>query len=272
MGDNAPIMIGLGLRWDYKRNNPSKTPVNVGANLAGGQTSYAYYDLSIDGKPLGKITPRFVELMNKTTGVDISNYDGAIINIYSNGSFIGNHSDLEESATAEKYPVVVANIGGSGNIILGTGKDQTKVDLKPGAGYLFGVGGKNRKIAHSTYASEVKGFLPSISISQEGKTFNEGGYRVSITMRRVMPLEQGMPSKPGIKAEIVKENIIKSTNEVTSDDIIINNFRNELVWNIETSNAGLVGMHNEYNQTKLESEQTTLDEFLKMMSCLGKLK
>ena len=272
MGDNAPIMIGLGLRWDYKRNNPSRTPVNVGANLAGGQTSYAYYDLSIDGKPLGKITPRFVELMNKTTGVDISNYDGAIINIYSNGSFIGNHSDLEESATAEKYPVVVANIGGSGNIILGTGKDQTKVDLKPGAGYLFGVGGKNRKIAHSTYASEVKGFLPSISISQEGKTFNEGGYRVSITMRRVMPLEQGMPSKPGIKAEIVKENIIKSTNEVTSDDIIINNFRNELVWNIETSNAGLVGMHNEYNQTKLESEQTTLDEFLKMMSCLGKLK
>ena len=197
-GANAPIMIGLGLRWDYKSNNPNRTPVNVGVNLAGGQTSYAYYDLSINGKPLGKITTRFVELMNKTTGVDISNYDGAIINIYSNGSFIGNHSDLEESATAEKYPVVVANIGGSGNIILGTGKDQTKVDLKAGAGYLFGFEGKNRKIAHSTYASDVKGFLPSITISQEGKTFNEGGYRVSITMRRVMPLAQNMPQAPSI--------------------------------------------------------------------------
>jgi len=197
-GENAPIMIGLGLRWDYKSNNTNLTPVNVGKNLAGGNTSYAYYDLSINGKPLGQITPRFIELMNKSTGIDISNYDGAIINLYSNGTFIGNHSDLEESATAERYPVVVANIGGSGNIILGTGKDQTKVDLKPGAGYLFGVDGKNRKIQHSTYASEVKGFLPSISIAQEGKTFNEGDYRVSITMRRVMPLETGMPTEPSV--------------------------------------------------------------------------
>ena len=206
-GANAPTMIGLGLRWDYRSNNPKLTPVNVGNNLAGGQTSYAYYDLSINGKPLGKITPRFVELMNKSTGVDISNYDGAIINIYSNGSFIGNHSDLEESATAEKYPVVVANIGGSGNIILGTGKDQTKVDLKAGAGYLFGLEGKNRKIAHSTYASEVKGFLPSITVAQEGKTFNEGGYRVSITMRRVMPLEPGMPTSPIINSIEVEEEV-----------------------------------------------------------------
>jgi hypothetical protein len=201
-GANAPIMIGLNLRWDYKSNNPSLTPVNVGNNLAGRNTSYAYYDLSIDGKPLGKITQRFIELMNKSTGIDISNYDGAIINLYTNESFIGNHSDLEESATAEKYPVVVANIGGSGNIILGTDKNQIKVDLKSGASYLFGFKGKNRKIPHSTYASDVKGFLPSITISQEGKTFNTGSYRVSITMRRVMPLELGMPSEPIIISNI----------------------------------------------------------------------
>jgi len=201
-GANAPIMIGLGLRWDYKSNNPNLTPVNVGNNLAGRNTSYAYYDLSIDGKSLGKITQRFIELMNKSTGIDISNYDGAIINLYTNESFIGNHSDLEESATAEKYPVVVANIGGSGNIILGTDKNQIKVDLKSGASYLFGFKGKNRKIPHSTYASDVKGFLPSITISQEGKTFNTGSYRVSITMRRVMPLELGMPSEPIIISNI----------------------------------------------------------------------
>jgi hypothetical protein len=201
-GANAPIMIGLGLRWDYKSNNPNLTPVNVGNNLAGRNTSYAYYNLSINGKPLGKITQRFIELMNKSTGIDISNYDGAIINLYTNESFIGNHSDLEESATAEKYPVVVANIGGSGNIILGTDKNQIKVDLKNGASYLFGFKGKNRKIPHSTYASDVKGFLPNITISQEGKTFNTGSYRVSITMRRVMPLELGMPSEPIIISNI----------------------------------------------------------------------
>jgi len=199
-GANAPIMIGLGLRWDYKSNNPDLTPVNVGKNLAGKATSYAYYDLSINGQTLGKITPRFIELMNKTTGVDISNYDGAIINLYTENSLIGNHSDLEESATAEKYPVVVANIGGEGNIIVGSGDSAKRVSLSSGAGYLFGFEGKARKIPHSTYAGEVKGFLPKISIAQEGKNFSEGSYRISITMRRVMPLEPGMPTSPVIKA------------------------------------------------------------------------
>jgi hypothetical protein len=239
MGANAPIMIGLGLRWDYKRNNPDKTPINIGKNLAGGNTSYAYYDLSIDGKPLGQITPRFVELMNKTTGIDITNYDGAIINLYSNGSFIGNHSDLEESATAEKYPVIVANIGGTGNIVIGNNKDKVSVDLKAGSGYLFGFNGENRKIQHSTYASEVKGFLPSINISQENKTFNTGSYRISITMRRVMPLIENMSETPLlISEEVVTEQLASdvdvstdiTTEEETSEVVTVNYGGNQFIY------------------------------------------
>ena len=240
-GANAPIMIGLGLRWDYKSNNPNLTPVNVGNNLAGRNTSYAYYNLSINGKPLGKITQRFIELMNKSTGIDISNYDGAIINLYTNESFIGNHSDLEESATAEKYPVVVANIGGSGNIILGTDKNQIKVDLKSGASYLFGFKGKNRKIPHSTYASDVKGFLPSITISQESKTFNTGSYRVSITMRRVMPLELGMPSEPIIISNINQQSESQNTERIQKvypEQIKLNNI------NIKVSTSKLQELAN----------------------------
>jgi alkylated DNA repair dioxygenase AlkB len=211
-GQQAPIMIGLNLRWDYKVNNPDRTPVNVGQTLAGRKTPYAYYNLSINGKPLGDITKRFVELMNKTTGIDVKDYDGAIINLYSNGTFIGNHSDLEESDTAEKYPVVIVNIGGTGNIILGNDKDKVTVDLKPGAGYLFGFKGNNRKIPHSTYASEAKGFLPKINISLENKTFEEGSYRISITMRRVMPLDSNMPSEP---------NLVSSYQQSTETDIKI---------------------------------------------------
>lgn len=257
-GVSAPIMIGLGLRWDYRSNNPDKTPVNVGKNLAGKTTSYAYYDLSIDGKPLGKITPRFVELMNKSTGIDITNYDGAIINLYSNGSLIGNHSDLEESATAENYPVVVANIGGSGNIVMGTNKNSTTIDLKAGAGYLFGFQGKNRKIPHSTYASEAKGFLPKITVSQEGKTFEEGSYRVSITMRRVMPLEKGMPASPlVVSSEVKKEGI---TGQISKW------IEKELPWKIETSLEDIAKM---YESEKLSGE--TIEEFLERIACNGKL-
>ena len=230
MGANAPIMIGLELRWDYRRNNSGteklypelgdRVPVNVGTNLAGKNTSYAYYDLSINGKPLGKITPRFIELMTKSTGIDITNYDGAIINLYANGSLIGNHSDLEESETAEKYPVVVANIGGSGNIILGTNANMTKIDLKAGAAYLFGFKGINRKIPHSTYANQIKGFLPTITIAEENKTFNEGSYRISITMRRVMPLEKGMPIEPAIiQSNVNTQETVSNITQETAEQI-----------------------------------------------------
>ena len=200
-GAKAPIMIGLGLRWDYKSNNPNKTPVDVGMNLAGGTTSYAYYDTSINGYSLGEISDRFVELMNKVTGVNISDYDGAIINVYQNGSFIGNHSDLEESATSIKYPVIVANIGGEGNIILGNNSNAKRIELPSGSGYLFGFEGKNRKIQHSTYANDVKGFLPDLKIDLENKTLKEGEYRVSITMRRVMPLNNLSETPTIISAE-----------------------------------------------------------------------
>jgi hypothetical protein len=198
-------MLGLILRWDYKSNNSGLTkmypelgdrePVDVGPNLAGRNTAYGYYDESINGLKLGQVTPRFRELIAKATGVDVSDYDGAIVNLYDEDTFIGNHSDLEESATARKYPVVAVNIGGSGNFTAGT-TPADSVKLKPGAGYLFGLNGVNRTIPHSTLSNKQDGFLPEITTQLDGRIYPAGSYRITITMRRVMPLTPGMPNAP----------------------------------------------------------------------------
>jgi len=225
-GAYANKMIGLGLRWDYKSNNSGPTKlypelgdrnsVNVGPNLAGKVTSYGYYDKSINGLNLEKITPRFRELITKATGVDISNYDGAIINLYDENTFIGNHADLEESISAKEYPVVAVNIGGSGNFTAGN-LPKDGINLKPGAGYLFGIDGVNRTIPHSTLANKQDGFLPEITTKLDGKVYEPGSYRVTITMRRVMPLEPGMPSKPNIvplqEASVVEEDVFTESLE-----------------------------------------------------------
>jgi len=242
---SANKMIGLGLRWDYKSNNSGITKlypelgdrqaVNVGTNLAGKNTSYGYYTKSINGLDLGEITPRFRQLMSKATGIDISGYDGAIINLYDEDTHIGNHSDLDESVTAKNYPVVAVNIGGSGNFTAGTtSKDSIK--LKPGAGYLFGLNGVNRTIPHSTLANKQDGFLPEITTQLDGRTYPAGSYRITITMRRVMPLTQEMPSVPTIlnTETNVAESAPITTESVT--DIVADPFKSVEEINREQEN------------------------------------
>jgi alkylated DNA repair dioxygenase AlkB len=199
-GVAASKMIGLGLRWDYKSNNPGKEAMNIPDVInPGNKTKYGYYNTSINNQALALITTRFRELMQKATGVDMTNYDGAIINLYEPTSFISSHNDVDESRSAIGYPVIGINIGGTGNFSIESRDGAPKqLDLKAGAGYVFGVDGVNREVYHRTFAKPQDSFLPELNTKIDGKTYEPGSYRVTVTMRRVMPLKPGMPSKPAI--------------------------------------------------------------------------
>jgi hypothetical protein len=198
-GTEASKMIGLGLRWDYKSNNPGKTPVDTGEIiLPSSKTKYGYYNTSINNQPLAPITDRFRELMSKATGVDMANYDGAIINLYAKDTFIASHNDVDESVTAINYPVIGVNLGGKGNFSIEP-RDGTPIqnlNLEAGTAYVFGVDGKNRKVYHRTFPTPQDSFLPELTTKIDGKTYPAGSYRVTITMRRIMPLTEGMPTAP----------------------------------------------------------------------------
>ena len=197
-GTDASKMIGLGLRWDYKSNNPGKKAMDIPDVInPGNKNKYGYYDTSINNQPLAEITPRFRELMQKATGVDMTNYDGAIINLYEATSFISSHNDVDESKSAIGYPVIGINIGGTGNFSIESRDGSPKqLDLKAGTGYVFGVDGVNREVYHRTFAKPQDSFLPELTTKLDGKTYEPGSYRITITMRRVMPLEKGMSAKP----------------------------------------------------------------------------
>lgn len=201
-GTNASKMIGLGLRWDYKVNNPGKEAKNIPDVInPGNKNKYGYYDTSINGQPLAPISDRFKELMEKATGVDMTNYDGAIINLYESNSFISSHNDVDESKSAIGYPVIGVNLGGTGNFAIESRDgDPKNLLLKDGTGYVFGVNGDNREVFHRTFPTPQDSFLPALTTQLDGKTYEPGSYRVTITMRRVMPLEPGMPSSPAINA------------------------------------------------------------------------
>jgi predicted NAD-dependent protein-ADP-ribosyltransferase YbiA (DUF1768 family)/alkylated DNA repair dioxygenase AlkB len=222
-GADASKMIGLGLRWDYKTNNPGKVAMNIPDVINPmNQNKYGYYNTSINGQPLAQITPRFRELMQKASGVDMSNYDGAIINLYEANSFISSHNDVDESKSAIKYPVIGVNIGGTGNFSIESRDNDPKLlDLPAGTAYVFGFDGVNRDVFHRTFAKPQYSFLPELTTKLDGKTHPAGSYRITITMRRVMPLESSMPTKPIIES-IKPTETIKEKTSGTSNPYIMN--------------------------------------------------
>lgn len=222
-GVDASKMIGLGLRWDYKTNNPGKVAMNIPDVINPmNENKYGYYNASINNQPLAQITPRFRELMQKASGVDMSNYDGAIINLYDANSFISSHNDVDESKSAIKYPVIGVNIGGTGNFSIESRDNDPKLlDLPAGTAYVFGFDGVNRDVFHRTFAKPQDSFLPELTTKLDGKTYPAGSYRITITMRRVMPLEPGIPTTPNISSVKPAETTKEKTSG-TSNPFILN--------------------------------------------------
>tara|TARA_R110002096_G_scaffold186205_4_gene365138 strand:+ start:820 stop:15558 length:14739 start_codon:yes stop_codon:yes gene_type:complete len=208
VGKYAPLMIGLGLRWDYKSNNVGRAPIAINATINNStfqRNKYAYYGVASDGSPLMPMPARLKELMTKATGIDATNYDGAIVNLYREKSFISAHNDVDESATAKGYPVLVANIGGKGSLSIEgaesqragnayNSKEYLNEALESGSAYVLGDGGRNRDVYHRTLPSEGKGNLPALNV--QGTNIPANSYRISITLRRVRDLTSGMPNSP----------------------------------------------------------------------------
>ena len=264
-GKNAPIMIGLGVRWDYKSNNPNKKPIEIKRtidNSSSQRSKYAYYDVSIDGDALGPIPSRLKELITRATGIDSSNYDGAIINIYQQNSFISAHNDVDESATAINYPVLVLNIGGSGSLSIEgaesqkakkgySSKEYIDEPLTSGSAYIFGEDGKNRNVFHRTLPSDGKGNLPALNI--KGEIIPANSYRMTVTLRRVKDLEPGMPVAPVKTTQLTQKSSTQPTTQskmfdpndksIRAGAVVKYNGKTYLLWNINNSaKAQLIGI------------------------------
>ncbi len=271
-GVDANKMIGLGLRWDYISNNPNIDPMKIGDVInPANKTKFGYYALSINGKPLGQITDRFRKLVEKATGVDMTYYDGAIINLYEPTTFISSHNDVDESKSAAGYPVVGINIGGTGNFSIESRDGNPKqLDLKAGSAYVFGVGGKNRAVYHRTFPKPQDSFLPKLTTKIDGKTYEAGSYRITITMRRVMPLEPGMPSTPAIistqpSTSIKGINISTKSSDKLGRELTNPNWGAKNIMDIEAEYKA--------NASKVKAPELTMDEALRYdMNLMYKLQ
>lgn len=223
VGKDANDMFMYGLRWTRKAkaikplNNKSYANKGLSVTNAKAKDGYVYDTVDQNGKPLAPVSdlqPIITEIENNL-GIDMSNYDAVIGNIYLPGQNVATHRDTTESLSARNYPVIVYTIGNNSGITIYENQNnpgsasfasdkQTTIPTKNGSIYTFGMDGKGRfELAHDTpkgIKREQK--FPAITLPNGTVVEN---YTITLTFRRAGDLEQGMPETPakiGVKSQV----------------------------------------------------------------------
>lgn len=211
----ANYMFSFGLRWARSIPNagekskqgealgqPRPNKKAIKSKEAG---TYGYFTTDQNNNPLPPITDLspIISFIESKLGIDLSDYDAMLGNIYDDKSFIHQHRDTTESVTAEKYPVVVINLGADGHLEYDQDTTSTyakyqksgQLDLTNGGIYAFGVDGKNRFTFHHRIGQglESKNLLKPITLP-DGTVLKD--YRITLTFRRAADLDKGMPESP----------------------------------------------------------------------------
>jgi len=217
-GTFANEMFHYGLMW--ARNNSKSNPIKIEKFEGTNNNYYNYHALDQKGNelpPISTLQP-IIDEIQKSLGIDMSNYDSVIGNIYLDNQYVYPHKDTTESITARNYPVIVYTIGndsGLGIVDNNKGKmtfannyntiylpsgDKLKgytneILTKNGSIYTFGMDGKGRfELTHSTPTnSEKKEKYPPITLPN-GKVITN--YTITLTFRRAADLTPGMPVSP----------------------------------------------------------------------------
>ena len=220
-GRNANLMFNFGMSWGRKGDArfPNRGEIVKIDSKAGPNGRYIYSKTDQEGKSLPSIKnlQPIMDYIQSKLGIDMSAYDVVIGNLYEPGTFISQHSDIDESKSAEKYPVIVINLGAGGPFVVGTDAGSKTINLENGGVYTFGVDGKNRWISHRT----VDQFTSSNSLQPivvQGKTIKD--YRVTLTFRRAADLEKGMPDNPkriSTQSPISETNVSLPSEQMTGE-------------------------------------------------------
>jgi len=191
-----------------------------GNDLKISEYTYAYHELDQNGNPLPQLNQLqpIIDEIQKNLGIDMSDYDSVIGNIYRPNEFIYPHKDVTESESARDYPVIVYTIGapaGLGIVDNNKGKMTwanqydarylrgkeklsgytNEVVTKNGSIYTFGLGGRGRfELTHSTPIQDAKNnSQPPITLPNGEVITN---YTITLTFRRAADLEPNMPKAP----------------------------------------------------------------------------
>lgn len=216
-GRFANDMFHFGLRWGRKSGLLKQMPIN---SFAGRSDFYGYDTVDQNGADLPQldVLQPIIKEIEAHLGIDMTDYDSVIGNIYLDNQYIYPHRDTTESASARNYPVIVYTIGNDaslgiwdnneGKITFANTYDTTylggelkglnptnEILTKNGTIYTFGLEGKGRfELTHSTPSLHKKSvdypklLLPNLEVISK--------YTITLTFRRAKDLGEDVPNTP----------------------------------------------------------------------------
>jgi predicted NAD-dependent protein-ADP-ribosyltransferase YbiA (DUF1768 family) len=271
VGKDANDMFMYGLRWTRKSkatkplNNKSYANKGLSVTNAKATDGYVYDTVDQNGKPLAPVSdlqPIITEIENNL-GLDMSNYDAVIGNIYLPGQNVATHRDTTESLSARNYPVIVYTIGNNSGITIYenqndpgsasfAGDKQTTIPTKNGSIYTFGMDGKGRfELAHDT-PKKIKREQKFPAITLPNGTVVEN-YTITLTFRRAADLTEGMPDAPakiGVKSQVEKEIKVQPANDYTNHSGGANG--SDTIWDVTGKEFGMVNNKHYFTGTRSE--------------------
>jgi alkylated DNA repair dioxygenase AlkB len=176
--------------------------------------TYHYYNSNFDGSPITPIPQNIINILEKITGQDMSDYDTVLINLYPVGRTLGWHQDVTEDYRNMDRDIVSVSIGADADFIYanqgmkyipGEPKSGIKAPLAVSTGDVMTFGGPSRLISHTVTNVSGTTDLGSIDLSDSNvnKGFKGGlelnNWRMNFTFRVASPGNNKGKRKPTTK-------------------------------------------------------------------------
>lgn len=223
------IMANMGLMWSpqylymYNKNLSIEHKVNINSindvqhinHLA----QYNYYFKDQNELDLPKIPEELLKLVGDRCGLDMTDYDALLINIYPPNRTLNCHIDHSEDITAIDYPIVSVLLGETCVFTYSLDKYDknkytpdmrllNKVDINIGEGDILVFGQEHRLMQHRVVVPDninMSGW-PTLKLNKDCKPQRLKKYRINLTFRRAAPINNDGPKKISIiESEKIKE-------------------------------------------------------------------
>ncbi|NBP14005.1 hypothetical protein EBU95_06320 [bacterium] len=202
-------VVGKNGELVNRGSNYNKDIVSHKAKVKGsdgtGRWAYHYYLTNLDGSLITPIPGNIINILEKITGQDMSDYDTVLINLYPSGRTLGWHTDVTEDYRNLDRDIISVSIGADAdfsyantpdNFISGdpssAGYAVKKVNLK--SGDIINFGGPSRLISHTV--TNVNGTTDLGPIDLSKSNVNDGfkggvklndNWRMNFTFRVASP-------------------------------------------------------------------------------------
>jgi alkylated DNA repair dioxygenase AlkB len=166
---------------EYKRTNDYNTKIVsykkkiTGTDGAQPRFTYHYYLSNLDGSKITPISPNIINMLERITGQNMSDYDTVLINLYPIGRTLGWHTDVTEDYRNLDRDIISVSIGANADFTFSNTPDNfisgdptskypaQKVLLNSGDVITFG--NKSRLITHTVTNVSGNTNLGSIDLS-----------------------------------------------------------------------------------------------------------